>query len=163
MKILKTTMLLLITSISMFSCTPDDGEQSRMPEKEFTHAGITYNIKNAVISEESPTEHLLVFYTEGMSLNAAKDDLIGSGDVVYFTINSSDIIGDYYFGSSEEDYENGACVINFDIAAETFASNDSIENGSITIETYFDGGYHVSINDPVVNLIYEGELEEVNF
>lgn len=163
MKILKTTVLLLMMSVTLFSCKKDEASK-RNAEKEFTHSGLTYEIKNAAISHTNGNEHILVFYTEGLSLNAAKDNLEGKGNVVYFTIYNSEIEGEYFFGNGNMEFNNSECVLDFDPIAGTFATQDSIENGSISISPYFDGGYRISIeNDPVVDLIYEGELELANF
>lgn len=156
MKLFKTTILLVMITMTMFSCT--EKAQQTPPTQEFTYQGNTYNIAKAIISHESATKKTLIFADAGFSLNATNTEVNGYGNVVYFTINDASLTGVFYHNSASG-YDDSEVKIGFDITNDTNLSESDINSGTITITPYNGGGYSVIVHDPAVNLTFEGVLE----
>lgn len=156
MKFFKSITTTLVLAITMLACTPEP----EPPVQEYTYQGNTHQITSAHIGELNNSK-ILFFLSDGISVNANNNDFVGQGNSVLFRIdNNSDITGTYHYKTLPNSYNDSGITVGFSNGNN--GTHEEINSGTITITPY-SGGYSVVINDPVVNMTYEGDLETFNF
>ncbi len=174
-KKLKTIGLgIVLASLTLVSCekagsTPPPPAQ---PTNYFSYLGNTYELDAGCITPDG-ADNFIVLYSSGISLNAAKDDFIGTGDGISFSVYGTGVLGSYTYDSTITDpalpgeFDDSEFAIQSNSATNTSVLESEVVGGNITIAAGTSGGYVIDMTgtsaqgNPIV-VHYEGLLTAAN-
>jgi hypothetical protein len=169
-KKLKTIVLgVSVAALTLTSCeTPETTPPApAQATSYFTYLGNTYTLDAGSITSDS-NDNFIVLHSNGISLNAAKDDFLGTGDGISFSVYGSGVLGSYTFDNTTFDpavsgeFDDAEFIVQGNAQNNTALFEGELAGGTTTITNGTSGTYIIDItstaNGNPITVHYEGTL-----
>jgi hypothetical protein len=173
-KNLKTIVLgALIAGLTLTSCeTPEATPPApAQATSYFTYLGNTYELDAGSITSDS-NDNFIVLHSSGISLNTAKDDFLGTGDGISFSVYGSGVLGSYTFDNTPLDpavsgeFDDAEFIVQGNTQNNMSLFEGELAGGTTTIVNGTSGAYIIDItgtaNGNPITVHYEGTLIVAN-
>jgi len=171
-KKLKTIVLgTLVAGLTLTSCEAPEATPPAQATSYYTYLGNTYELDAGCVTSDS-NDNFIVLYSNGVSLNTAKDDFLGTGDAISFSIYGSGVLGSYTFDTTTFDpavsgeFDDAEFVVQGNTQSSTSVLDGELTAGTANISNGTSGSYIIDItgvaNGNPITVHYEGTLTVAN-